>query len=297
MGKEIQKEEHKQGNYDWLKIKYRCNDNYLEVESLLKELCINTVCEEALCPNKFECFSNKTATFMILGRICSRNCGFCNIEKGIPEKVDINEPHNIALGVKELGLKHVVITSVTRDDLEDGGARQFAEVIRKIKELNDNVLIEVLIPDLKGSFKNLKIIIDEGPNILNHNLETVPELYKRVRPKANYERSLNILKKAKKINPNIITKSGIMVGLGEKKEEVIKLFKDLRRVNCDFITIGQYLSPSKHHLKVVEYVRPEIFKEYEKICTELGFHYVFSGPLVRSSYHASLFNLESFKPS
>lgn len=278
-------------NSEWLKIRYSNNNNTIRTTEILRELNLNTVCEEALCPNRWECFSRKTATFMILGKICTRNCRFCNVEGGIPDSPDILEAAKVADAVKRLGLKHVVITSVTRDDLEDGGAAAFAEVIIQIKKLQSEnpVTIEVLIPDFKGSFQALKIVVEQKPHILNHNLETVKELYQKVRPQADYYRSLELLANAKKISQQIITKSGIMVGLGEKRDEVINLFKDLRKTGCDFITIGQYLSPSKNHLKVTEFVRPETFNEYEDICREMGFKFVQSGPLVRSSYHAADF--------
>lgn len=278
-------------NSDWLKIRYSNNNNTIKTTEILRELNLNTVCEEALCPNRWECFSKKTATFMILGKICTRNCRFCNVEGGIPESPDQTEALKVAEAVKKLGLKHVVITSVTRDDLEDGGASCFAEVIIQIKKLKaeNPVTVEVLIPDFKGSFNALKTVVEQNPDILNHNLETVKELYHKVRPQADYHRSLELLENAKKINPKIITKSGIMVGLGEKRDEVVNLFKDLRKTGCDFITIGQYLSPSKNHLKVSEFVRPEVFKEYEEICREMGFKFVQAAPLVRSSYHAADF--------
>ncbi|MDD3520261.1 MAG: lipoyl synthase [Actinomycetota bacterium] len=278
-------------NSDWLKIRYSNNNNTIKTAEILRELNLNTVCEEALCPNRWECFSKKTATFMILGRICTRNCRFCNVEGGIPESLDSAEAVKVAEAVKRLGLKHVVITSVTRDDLEDGGSSAFAEAILQIKKLRskDTVTVEVLIPDFKGLVSALKTVIKQKPDILNHNLETVKELYQKVRPQADYHRSLELLSNAKKIDPAIITKSGIMVGLGEKKNEVINLFKDLRKTGCDFITIGQYLSPSKKHLKVTEFVNPEKFKEYEEICKKMGFKFVQSAPLVRSSYHAADF--------
>ncbi len=278
-------------NSDWLKIRYRNTNDTIRTTEILRELNLNTVCEEALCPNRWECFSKKTATFMILGKICTRNCRFCNVEGGIPENPDPLEAVMVSEAVKKLGLKHVVITSVTRDDLKDGGATSFAEAIIQIKKIGKEnpVTIEVLIPDFKGSISALKTVMAQKPDILNHNMETVKELYQKVRPQADYYRSLELLANAKKINPKIITKSGIMVGLGERKEEIINLFADLRKTGCDFITIGQYLSPSKNHIKVSEFVSPEIFNEYEKICRKMGFKFVQSAPLVRSSYHAADF--------
>jgi lipoic acid synthetase len=274
---------------NWLKIRYKTNEDIFHTKEILGKLKLNTVCEEALCPNLYECFSKKTATFMILGKTCTRNCRFCNVKNGIPEPPDPGEALKIAEAVSEMGLKHVVITSVTRDDLEDGGASNFADVIiqlKKVKEKNP-VTIEVLVPDFKGSSKDLITVVRCKPDILNHNLETVQRLYPRVRPQADYGRSLELLENVKKVEPDVITKSGIMVGLGEKKSEVINLFQDLRRIGCDFITIGQYLSPSRKHLKVSEFIKPEVFKEYEEICKEMGFRFVQSAPLVRSSYRAS----------
>lgn len=276
-------------NIEWLKIRYKSNESTFKTTDILRKLNLNTVCEEALCPNRFECFSKGTATFMILGRICTRNCRFCNVESGIPENPDPCEAVKIADAVNELNLSHVVITSVTRDDLKDGGASSFAEVIIQLKKQKKNkpLTVEILIPDFKGSFVDLKTVVECKPDILNHNLETVKELYLKVRPQADYRRSLKLLENVKKINRDIITKSGIMVGLGEKRHEVLNFFEDLKKVGCDFVTIGQYLSPSKNHLKVFEFVNPKVFAEYEEICKKMGFRYVQSNPLVRSSYHAA----------
>ena len=276
---------------EWLRIKLGNYKNSDYVEKTLKEFNLNSVCEEANCPNRAECFSNKTATFMILGSNCSRNCRFCDVTFGNMTSVDKNEPKNLALATKKLGLKHVVVTSVTRDDLDDGGAYQFVEVINEIRKENDNTSIEVLIPDLQGNVEALKTIVDVKPEIINHNVETIKRLYKDVRPSAIYERSLEVLDNVKKLDPSVYTKSGIMVGLGEKKDEVIKVMKDLREVNCDFLTIGQYLQPSKDHYPVKEYIHPTLFEEYKKIGLELGFVDVASAPLVRSSYNAlDMFN-------
>lgn len=261
------------------------NLNY--VKDLLSDLSLNTVCEEANCPNRVECFSKKTATFMILGSECSRNCTFCNVSHNKLQPVDPKEPENVANAVVKLGLKHAVITSVTRDDLSDGGAKYFHDVVRLIKDLDENIIIEVLISDLKGDFEALKTVVDSNPEVLNHNVETVPRLYSKVRPMAIYERSLEVLKNSKEINTNILTKSGIMVGLGEKEEEVIQVMKDLRKVNCDFLTIGQYLAPSSKHHPIIEYVHPNTFKKYKKEALRLGFKFVASDPLVRSSYNAA----------
>jgi len=223
---------------------------------------------------------------MILGKNCTRNCKFCKVTKGETEELDSLEPKNIAKAIQEMNLKHTVITSVTRDDLPDAGAGHFANTILEIKKLCPNVTIEVLIPDLKGDYESLKKVVYAKPNVLNHNIEIIPDLYSSVRPMAVYERSLGLLKRVKEIDGSIFTKSGFMVGLGEKEDQVIELLKDLKKVNCDIITIGQYLQPSKEHYEVVEYVHPDRFKKYEKIAKDMGFIYVASGPLVRSSYHA-----------
>jgi len=270
----------------WLKVKPPLGENYRKIKSLLSELRLHTVCQEANCPNIGTCFEEKTATFLILGRICTRRCGFCNVERGIPLPLDPLEPEHIAEGVKNLGLEYVVITSVTRDDLEDGGAMHFAEVIRKIKELNPDCRVEVLVPDFKGYLDRLKIVLGEKPAVLNHNLETVKRLYPIARKGANYQRSLGLLERSKEIDTSILTKSGIVIGMGEEWGEIIELMQDLSRVSCDLLTIGQYLSPSDKHLKVEKYYTPENFDELKKIGQDLGFKKVESGPLVRSSYHA-----------
>lgn len=273
---------------EWLKVKAntgKINDSVVE---LMKNLNLNTVCQEAECPNCGECFGRKTATFMILGRQCTRNCTFCCVSKGSAETVDSLEPDNVASAVKALGLKYVVITSVTRDDLPDGGAAHFAKVISTIREIipENTPKIEVLIPDFQGNLQSLLTVIDAKPEVINHNLETVPGLYKSVRPMADYNQSLELIRNVKKNAPDIFTKSGIMVGLGETEEEVFKTFADLRKNNCDFLTIGQYLPPSKNHHPLIEYVKPEKFRLYEAKAYEQGFLYVASGPLVRSSYMA-----------
>jgi len=271
---------------EWLKIRIKAGSNTGNISNILKKYGLNTVCEQADCPNICECFNRGTATFMILGKNCTRNCKFCKITKGETEELDPLEPKNIAKAIQEMELKHTVITSVTRDDLPDGGADHFANTILEIKKLCPNVTVEVLIPDLKGDYESLKKVVYAKPNVLNHNVETIPDLYSSVRPMAVYERSLELLKRVKEIDGSIFTKSGFMVGLGEKEDQVIELLKDLKKVNCDIITIGQYLQPSKEHYEVVEYVHPDKFKKYEKIAKDMGFIYVASGPLVRSSYHA-----------
>lgn len=271
---------------DWLKIKVSGGTNRAEVEEILNRLSLHTVCEEANCPNVMECFGRKTATFMILGKICTRNCTFCNVVKGTPHQLDPDEPCRVAQAVKELNLKHAVITSVTRDDLPDGGAGHFSDVIREIKKLGKNVIIEVLVPDFGGNHEALLAVANAGPEIINHNVETIPRLYPSVRPMAVYGRSLELLKNVKLIDNGLCTKSGIMVGLGEEEQEVAEVFKDLRNVGCDLLTVGQYLAPSVKHHPVAEYVHPETFEKYKKLGMEMGFKNVASGPFVRSSYHA-----------
>ncbi|QQY80232.1 lipoic acid synthetase [Keratinibaculum paraultunense] len=274
---------------EWLRIKMQGGNVSTKVQNLISDLSLNTVCDEANCPNRMECFQRGTATFMILGRNCTRNCTFCNVTKAKPDEVDPMEPEKIAKAVSKLGLKHAVITSVTRDDLEDQGANQFAKVVEEIRKTTPEVTIELLIPDMQGNKKLIDIILNSEPNILNHNVETVPELYDKVRPMAVFERSIELLNYVKKTKPNIKTKSGMMLGLGETKEQVINVFKKLREVNCDILTLGQYLQPSKAHIPVVEYITPEQFNEYKKIALSMGFKKVASAPLVRSSYYAEDF--------
>jgi lipoic acid synthetase len=271
---------------EWLRVKTSWGENYRHLKSLLADSNLHTVCQEANCPNINHCFGNKTATFLILGKICTRGCKFCDIKRGTPLPVDSDEPRRVALAVKELGLSYAVITSVTRDDLPDGGASIFAQTIEEIKNLISDCKVEVLIPDLLGSFASLKIVLDAKPDVLNHNLETVKKLYPEVRRGADYQRSLNLLRITKDYDRNLITKSGIMIGLGETRDEIVDLMKDLRNVNCDLLTIGQYLSPSKQHLPVLKYYHPDEFAELKTIGERMGFSHVESGPLVRSSYQA-----------
>ena len=253
----------------------------------LEAMGLHTVCQSASCPNIGECFSKGTATFMILGDICTRNCGFCGVHSGVPSPADPDEPSRVGDASTRMGLKYVVVTSVTRDDLADGGSGQFAETIRQIRAKIPESKVEVLIPDFGGDWDALRTVLDAEPFVLNHNVETVPRLYPMVRPSANYERSLTLIETAKHAKPYIYTKSGFMVGLGESKEEVIQVLRDLRSRGCDIVTIGQYLRPSKNNLPVVEYIHPALFDEYKAIGDEMGFHYVASGPFVRSSYHAA----------
>ncbi len=269
------------------KVKSPLSPEVTKLKAILRKLNLSTVCEEALCPNIGECFSRGTATFMIMGDVCTRRCSYCNVATGKPQQLDEKEPENIALAVKKLKLKYVVITSVNRDDLEDGGASHFRDVINKVREINPNIKIEVLIPDFKFNWEYLKIVVDAKPDVINHNIETVPSLYKKVRHLGDYEKSLLLLKKVKQFDRNILTKSGLMVGLGESKEEVVEVMKDLRNVECDILTIGQYLQPSVNHRPVSKFYSEEEFKEFEKIGYSLGFKSVYSGQLVRSSYNAN----------
>ncbi|HDQ15182.1 MAG TPA: lipoyl synthase [Sediminispirochaeta sp.] len=272
---------------DWLKVPIRSGENLQTVKKLLKELELNTVCQAANCPNRMECFSQRTATFMILGDTCTRNCRFCNVSPGRPGVPDPEEPRRLAQAVVELGLKHTVITSVTRDDLPDGGAEHFARTVAAIREVKPETTVEVLIPDFKGDRRALATVLAAKPDILNHNLETVPRFYRSVRPQADYQRSLEVLARTKEIDPGMYTKSGIMVGLGETEEEIDALMDDLRRVDCDFITIGQYLPPSQEHYQLEEYVSPETFAKYQRMAYRKGFRFAASSPFVRSSYKAA----------
>jgi lipoic acid synthetase len=272
---------------EWLTVKAPKRGAYEEMAGYLNSLGLHTVCQSASCPNIGECFSHKTATFMILGDVCTRNCGFCGVNHGKPLCVDPEEPAHVAQAAAKMELRYVVVTSVTRDDLPDGGASQFADTIRLIGREIPNARVEVLIPDLGGDWNSLKIIVDASPFVLNHNIETVPRLYPQVRPQARYRRSLDLLETAKALHTSIYTKSGLMVGLGESADEVTEVLRDLRAVGCDFVTIGQYLRPSRNNLAVVEYVTPERFEEYKSIGYEMGFRHVASGPFVRSSYHAA----------
>ncbi len=268
-------------------IRSSCSRQDIEkMESLMSNLSLNTVCVEANCPNRGECFKNRTATFLILGKNCTRRCRFCNVQHGTIVPPDPDEAKHVLQAAITLNLKHVVITSVTRDDLPDGGANHFAEVVNQIKKNAPGVSVELLIPDLQGNMDALKIIMDSNPDILAHNLETVPRLYPEVRPEADYQRSMDILAMAKKLNPKSIIKTGIMVGLGETVDEVAELLRK-SAAHCQGITIGQYLRPTLQHLPVAQYITPEQFDSYADIARNVGFSYVMSGPMVRSSYHAA----------
>lgn len=272
---------------DWLKKRINPGDEFRKTEKILKDLELNTVCQAAHCPNIGECFSRGTATFMILGRYCTRNCRFCDVKhKDKPAAVDQKEPERIAEAAARLNLEHVVITSVTRDDLDDGGSQQFVRVVEAIKDIDSSISVEVLTPDFKGDKSDIKRVVKSNPEVYNHNLETVPRLYEKVRAGADYKRSLQVLKTVKEINSNIISKSGIMLGLGEKEREVISVMDDLIDTGCDILTIGQYLQPSKNHIEVKSFVTPEQFEKYKEIGEEMGFEIVVSGPLVRSSFQA-----------
>ncbi len=270
----------------WFKKKIPDPGMLVGMKALFDRLSLHTICESALCPNLGDCFHRGTATFLILGNICTRNCTFCVVEKGIPLPLDEKEPEHLAEAVVKMGLRHVVITSVTRDDLPDGGAAHFARTIALLKGMNKGLSVEVLIPDFSGSLDSLKTVVNAHPDVLNHNLETVPRLYTELRPKANFQHSLRLLKQAKELNSSLITKSGVMVGLGETRDELVQMMADLRAVDCDLLTIGQYLQPSPFHHSVVKYVPPGEFLEYERLGRAMGFVDVASAPLVRSSFNA-----------
>ena len=271
---------------EWLRVKHADTENSQRVHGLMRSQHLNTVCEEAACPNLGECWGRGTATFLLLGDTCTRSCGFCKIKIGRPEKVDIIEPLRVGRSVQEMGLQHAVLTSVNRDELPDGGAFIFAATLRKIREFMPDCTIEVLIPDFMGDANALRTVMREQPEILNHNTETVPRLYRRVRPQAKYEQSLQVLERAKTMDPGALTKSGLMLGLGERWEEVIQVMEDLRSVDTDIITIGQYLQPSRFHLPIERYYTPAEFEELRQLGEDLGFRWIESAPLVRSSYHA-----------
>jgi lipoic acid synthetase len=272
---------------DWIKVRAPAGETYEFLHELMRSKSLHTVCEEAMCPNMGECWGSGTATFLMLGDVCTRSCGFCDIKRGQPSALDWLEPERVAQAVKAMKLKHAVITSVNRDDREDGGAPIFAMVIQRIRQLLLGCSVEVLIPDFKGSLEALKIVMNARPEILNHNVETVPRLFKRVQPQDRYEWAAATLSNAKKLDPEVLTKSGIMVGLGETIEEVKEVMHDQRTWGVDILTIGQYLQPSKMHLPIERYVSPQEFNELKEFGLSIGFQWVESGPLVRSSYHAA----------
>jgi lipoic acid synthetase len=268
----------------WLRVKLPTGENYRKVRGLVDEHKLHTICESGSCPNMGECWGEGTATFMILGNVCTRSCGFCGVQTGKPEPVDMFEPGRVANSVKIMGVKHAVITSVDRDDLKDGGSEIWAQTVRAIRQQSPGTTLETLIPDFAGNWENLQVIINVAPEIVSHNLETVRRLTKQVRIQAKYDRSLEVLFRLKK--GGMRTKSGVMLGLGESEQEVLETMQDLRAVQVDILTLGQYLQPTPKHLPVAEFIEPEKFAFYQKVGLEMGFRFVESGPLVRSSYHA-----------
>jgi lipoic acid synthetase len=276
---------------EWLKVKLTMGDDFMNVRRLINDLSLHTVCQEARCPNIYECWTNRTATFMIAGDVCTRRCGFCAVSKGAPKPLDAEEPRHVAEAVQRLNLQHAVITAVNRDDREDGGAAHFAATIEAVRAVNPACKVEVLIPDFEGNDRALDIVLDARPDVLNHNTETVPRLYHRVRPHAKYEEwTMRLLRRAgerrDQEDRGLLTKSGLMVGLGETMEEIVATMRDLRAVDCDILTLGQYLQPAEKRLPVERFYTPEEFAELKRAGLEMGFRYVESGPLVRSSYHA-----------
>lgn len=270
----------------WLKVRFPAGGNYQRLQNLMREQSLHTVCEEARCPNIGDCWNRGTATFMILGDTCTRSCGFCAVKTGRPGTLDHGEPARVAAAIQRMGLRHAVITSVNRDELELGGADIFAETIHWSRRLSPQTTIEVLIPDFKGNWDALALVLAQQPEILNHNTETVPRLYRQVRPQAVYERSLELLRRAKALDPGTLVKSGVMVGLGETREELLAVFEDLRAHDCEILTVGQYLRPTPDHLPIQKYWHPDEFAELKERALAMGFKHVESGPLVRSSYHA-----------
>jgi len=282
----------------WLKVKIPTGSHFKSVQALLCSLKLNTVCDSARCPNRAECYGSGTATFMLLGATCTRNCSFCAVNHGKPEPLDLSEPERVAEAVAKLDLRHAVVTSVTRDDLEDGGAAQFAATVRAIKKHSPHTTVEILTPDFKGNEDSIKIAADSLPDIFNHNIETVPRLYPLVRPQADYQRSLELLRFVKNRHPQMLTKSGLMVGLGESYEEVLETFGALKAVGCDIVTVGQYLKPAEDRIEVVRYWNPTEFEGLRRDGEKFGFLAVYAGPLVRSSYlAASVFSRIKTPPS
>jgi lipoic acid synthetase len=270
----------------WLKVRIGGGENFSKVKNLLRSAKLHTICEEAKCPNIAECFGGGTAVFLILGNVCTRDCKYCNVTHGTPGSLNKNEPRDIAESVKTLGLKYVVVTSVTRDDLQDGGASIFYETVREIRRLNDACKIEVLIPDFKGDATAVQKVVDAAPDVINHNIEVVEELFPLIRPQGDYRRSLGVVKTIKTMDGRIPTKSGFMVGLGETNDQILVTMRDLRAADVDFLTMGQYLQPTRNHVQVKKYYTPDEFVELKNTALQLGFTHVESGPLVRSSYHA-----------
>ncbi len=272
---------------EWIKVRLPSNPVFFSTKGLISDLKLHTVCESAQCPNRWECWSQGTATFMIAGERCTRACGFCAVDTAKPFALEADEPQRVAEAIRRLNLKHVVITAVARDDLADGGADHFARTIEAVRGVDPDIIIEVLTPDFNGREEPLRMVIDAKPHVFNHNLETVERLTPLVRSRAKYRLSLDFLKRAKEMDPGVVTKSGLMLGLGETENEIFESMDDLREANVQVLTLGQYLRPTPQHLPVVEYIRPETFDLYREIATNKGFEYVASGPLVRSSYHAA----------
>ena len=274
---------------EWIREKKINLESLRGIKTLLREKSLHSVCESLACPNRSECFSRGTATFMILGDVCTRSCGFCNVTTGRPyAPPSADEPRAVADAAKTMGLRHVVVTCVTRDDLDDGGAQQFADTIRALRIALPDAAVEVLTSDFRGRAESVRVVVEAKPDYFNHNVETVPRLYDHVRPGSRFERSLGVLREAKRLDPSIVTKSGLMLGLGERREEVIDVLRNLRAQGVDLVTVGQYLQPKREKLDVVEYVHPSVFADYERVGLELGFRSVFAGPFVRSSYMADL---------
>lgn len=274
---------------EWIRMKAPDSARYQEIKRVLRDNNLHTVCEEASCPNIGECFSSGTATFMILGDICTRRCPFCDVAHGKPLPPDVNEPENLASTIAQMKLKYVVITSVDRDDLLDGGAQHFVDCIKAVREKSPDIKIEILVPDFRGRLDvAMKILSEAPPDVMNHNLETIPRLYKQARPGSDYQNSLTLLKKFGELYPHIPTKSGLMLGLGETDEEILEVMRDLRAHNVSMLTLGQYLQPSVHHLPVMRYVEPQAFETFKQKADAMGFNNTASGPMVRSSYHADL---------
>ena len=270
----------------WIRIRVSEGENFKQLKGLVQDRKLHTVCEEARCPNIFDCWSRRTATFMILGDVCTRACRFCAVTSGRPTELDLGEPLRVADSVAQLGLRHAVITSVDRDDLADGGSGIFARTIRAIRRRSPDTTIEVLTPDFQGDLEAVRTVVEARPDIFNHNTETVPRLYARIRPKAVYANSLALLRHVKALAPSMVTKSGLMVGLGETEDELVEVFRNMRAHNIDVLTVGQYLRPTKKHTEVVRYYRPEEFADLKATAVQMGFRHVEAGPLVRSSYHA-----------
>ncbi len=283
----IDPELHQARKPDWIKVRLPSHPKFFSTKALISDLKLHTVCEEAQCPNRWECWSQGTATFMIAGERCTRACGFCAVTTARPFALEKDEPRRVAEAVRRMGLKHVVITAVARDDLKDGGAEHFARTIEAVRALQPGIVIEVLVPDFKGNERSLRTVIEAAPEVFNHNIETVERLTPLVRSRAKYRLSLEFLRRAKAMSPPLVTKSGIMLGLGEREDEVARAMDDLREIGCQVLTIGQYLRPSPEHLPVVEYIHPDQFKRYGEMARAKGFDHVSSGPLVRSSYHAA----------